>query len=157
MLIFSAYPLQAPETILHRLGANEAPPAIVSIFLGDELCDVLKSIENDTFFSNKHMQYRWISSKGTSALHKGYHRQKPYYHLHLLKQIWVPYVLGSASSQTWTSYWIPLLQRFLQNSAQLLRMFRKKESSDWYVLLKKTIEEHKRIIFNGNGYTDRPR
>ena len=36
----------------HRLGANEAPPAIVSIFLGDELTDVLKSIENDTFFSN---------------------------------------------------------------------------------------------------------
>ena len=32
----------------HRLGANEAPPAIVSIFLGDELTDVLKSIENDT-------------------------------------------------------------------------------------------------------------
>ena len=34
----------------HRLGANEAPPAIVSIFLGDELTAVLDSIENDTFF-----------------------------------------------------------------------------------------------------------
>ena len=60
----------------HRLGANEAPPAIVSIFLGDELTDVLKSIENDTFFSNSTDGYR---SKGTSALHKGYHRQKPYF------------------------------------------------------------------------------
>ena len=34
----------------HRLGANEAPPAIISIFLGDELTAVLDSIENDTFF-----------------------------------------------------------------------------------------------------------
>lgn len=34
----------------HRLGGNEAPPAIVSIFLGDELTEVLKSIENDTYF-----------------------------------------------------------------------------------------------------------
>ena len=35
----------------HRLGANEAPPAIVSIFIGDELTEVLKSIEEDKFFS----------------------------------------------------------------------------------------------------------
>lgn len=34
----------------HRLGANEAPPAIVSIFLGDELTEILKSIENDTSY-----------------------------------------------------------------------------------------------------------
>ena len=34
----------------HRLGGNEAPPAIVSIFLGDELTAVLKSIEEDTYF-----------------------------------------------------------------------------------------------------------
>ena len=34
----------------HRLGANEAPPAVVSIFLGDELTEVLKAIENDEFF-----------------------------------------------------------------------------------------------------------
>ncbi len=37
----------------HRLGANEAPPAIISIFLGDELTAVLDSIENDTFFGNR--------------------------------------------------------------------------------------------------------
>ena len=36
----------------HRLGANEAPPAIVSIFLGEELTGVLESIENDTYFPN---------------------------------------------------------------------------------------------------------
>ena len=36
----------------HRLGANEAPPAVVSIFLGDELTEVLKSIENDTYFTS---------------------------------------------------------------------------------------------------------
>ena len=37
----------------HRLGGNEAPPAIVSIFLGDELTAVLESIENDTFFGKQ--------------------------------------------------------------------------------------------------------
>ena len=36
----------------HRLGGNEAPPAIVSIFLGDELTAVLKSIEEDTYFDD---------------------------------------------------------------------------------------------------------
>ena len=36
----------------HRLGANEAPPAVVSVFLGDELTEVLKSIENDTYFTS---------------------------------------------------------------------------------------------------------
>ncbi|MFR5622130.1 MAG: glutamine synthetase III, partial [Blautia caecimuris] len=36
----------------HRLGANEAPPAVVSIFLGDELTDVLRAIENDEYFSS---------------------------------------------------------------------------------------------------------
>lgn len=44
----------------HRLGGNEAPPAIVSIFLGDELTAVLESIENDTFFG-KQKKYSWIS------------------------------------------------------------------------------------------------
>ena len=47
----------------HRLGANEAPPAIVSIFLGDELTDILKSIENDTFFNNKHAVQMDIGAK----------------------------------------------------------------------------------------------
>ena len=37
----------------HRLGGNEAPPAIVSIFLGDELNAVLESIENDTYFGRQ--------------------------------------------------------------------------------------------------------
>ncbi len=37
----------------HRLGANEAPPAIVSIFLGDELTEVLKAIENDQYFNGQ--------------------------------------------------------------------------------------------------------
>ena len=37
----------------HRLGANEAPPAIMSIFLGDELTDIIESIENGTFYQEK--------------------------------------------------------------------------------------------------------
>ena len=44
----------------HRLGGNEAPPAIVSIFLGDELTAVLESIENDTSSENR-KRYSWIS------------------------------------------------------------------------------------------------
>ena len=48
----------------HRLGANEAPPAVVSIFLGDELTDVLRAIENDEYFSSH--GYR---CQGTSAFH----------------------------------------------------------------------------------------
>ena len=47
----------------HRLGANEAPPAVVSVFLGDELTEVLKSIENDEYFAGSRAVQMDIGAK----------------------------------------------------------------------------------------------
>ena len=54
----------------HRLGANEAPPAVVSVFLGDELTEVLKSIENDEYFAGSRAVQMDIGAKSTSTFCK---------------------------------------------------------------------------------------
>ncbi len=66
----------------HRLGANEAPPAIISIFLGDQLEDILKSIENDTFF-NTHAVQVDITGVKYFRISKRCDRETVLHHLHL--------------------------------------------------------------------------
>ena len=63
----------------HRLGGNEAPPAIVSIFLGDELSAVLQSIENDTYFGKQEKNPDEYRRYGTASFHKRQYGQKPYF------------------------------------------------------------------------------
>ena len=95
----------------HRLGANEAPPAIVSIFLGDELTDVLKSIENDTFFNNKNAVQMDIGAKVLPHFTKDTtdrNRTSPFAFTGNKFEF---RMLGSAAS--------------VANPAQLLKMFRK--------------------------------
>ena len=76
----------------HRLGANEAPPAVVSIFLGDELTEVLKAIENDEFFVGHGAVQMDIGAKVLPHFVKRQHRQKPYFTVRIhRKQIRVPY------------------------------------------------------------------
>ena len=140
----------------HRLGANEAPPAIVSIFLGDELTDVLKSIENDTFFSNKHAVQMDIGAKVLPHFIKDTtdrNRTSPFAFTGNKFEF---RMLGSAASVA--------NPNIVLNTAvaEVLRQFYdelKDVAADEmekavHELLKKTISEHKRIIFNGNGYTD---
>ncbi len=140
----------------HRLGANEAPPAIVSIFLGDELTDVLKSIENDTFFSNKHAVQMDIGAKVLPHFIKDTtdrNRTSPFAFTGNKFEF---RMLGSSSSVA--------NPNIILNTAvaESLRQFYEKlkdvpadeMESAVYELLKQTIIDHKRVIFNGNGYTD---
>ena len=76
----------------HRLGANEAPPAVVSIFLGDELTEVLKAIENDEFFAGHSAVQMDIGAKVLPHFVKRQYRQKPYFTICIYrKQIRIPY------------------------------------------------------------------
>ena len=140
----------------HRLGANEAPPAIVSIFLGDELTDVLKSIENDTFFSNKHAIQMDIGAKVLPHFIKDTtdrNRTSPFAFTGNKFEF---RMLGSAASVANPNIVLntAVAEVLAEFSAALKDVPEEEMESAVHALLKKTIEEHKRIIFNGNGYTD---
>ena len=140
----------------HRLGANEAPPAIVSIFLGDELTDVLKSIENDTFFDNKHAVQMDIGAKVLPHFIKDTtdrNRTSPFAFTGNKFEF---RMLGSAASVANPNIVLntAVAEVLAEFSAALKDVPEEEMESAVHALLKKTIEEHKRIIFNGNGYTD---
>ena len=140
----------------HRLGANEAPPAIVSIFLGDELTDVLKSIENDTFFSNKHAVQMDIGAKVLPHFIKDTtdrNRTSPFAFTGNKFEF---RMLGSAASVANPNIVLntAVAEVLAEFSAALKDVPEEEMESAVHALLKKTIKEHKRIIFNGNGYTD---
>ena len=140
----------------HRLGANEAPPAIVSIFLGDELTDVLRSIENDTFFSNKHAVQMDIGAKVLPHFIKDTtdrNRTSPFAFTGNKFEF---RMLGSAASVANPNIVLntAVAEVLAEFSASLKDVPEEEMESAVHALLKKTIKEHKRIIFNGNGYTD---
>ena len=140
----------------HRLGANEAPPAIVSIFLGDELTEVLKSIESDEFFVGHGAVQMDIGAKVLPHFVKDNtdrNRTSPFAFTGNKFEF---RMLGSSSSVA--------NPNIILNTAvaEVLSQFAEKlkdvpaEEMDTAVhnLLKETIIAHKRVIFNGNGYTD---
>ena len=140
----------------HRLGANEAPPAIVSIFLGDELTDILKSIENDTFFNNKHAVQMDIGAKVLPHFTKDTtdrNRTSPFAFTGNKFEF---RMLGSAASVANPNIVLntAVAEVLSEFSAALKDVPQEEMESAVHALLKKTIEDHKRIIFNGNGYTD---
>ena len=140
----------------HRLGANEAPPAIVSIFLGDELTDILKSIENDTFFNNKHAVQMDIGAKVLPHFTKDTtdrNRTSPFAFTGNKFEF---RMLGSAASVANPNIVLntAVAEVLSEFSAALKDVSEEEMESAVHALLKKTIEDHKRIIFNGNGYTD---
>ena len=140
----------------HRLGANEAPPAIVSIFLGDELTAVLKSIENDTYFDQSpaiqmetgaHVLPHFI--KDTTDRN----RTSPFAFTGNKFEF---RMLGSSLSVSGPN---TVLNTAV---AESLSQFAERLSSvpeghldhEVHELIKDTIKAHKKVIFNGNGYTD---
>ena len=140
----------------HRLGANEAPPAVVSIFLGDELTEVLKAIENDEFFAGHGAVQMDIGAKVLPHFVKDNtdrNRTSPFAFTGNKFEF---RMLGSSSSVA--------NPNIILNTAvaEVLHQFYEElkdvpaENMDTAVheLLKKTVIDHKRVIFNGNGYTD---
>ena len=142
----------------HRLGANEAPPAVVSIFLGDELTEVLKAIENDEFFAGHSAVQMDIGAKVLPHFVKDNtdrNRTSPFAFAFTGNKFEFR-MLGSSSSVA--------NPNIILNTAvaESLRQFYEKlkdvpadeMESAVHELLKQTIIDHKRVIFNGNGYTD---
>ena len=140
----------------HRLGANEAPPAVVSIFLGDELTEVLKAIENDEFFTGHGAVQMDIGAKVLPHFVKDNtdrNRTSPFAFTGNKFEF---RMLGSSSSVANPNIILntAVAEVLHQFSEELKDVPADKMDTAVHELLKKTIIDHKRVIFNGNGYTD---
>lgn len=138
----------------HRLGANEAPPAVVSIFLGDELNGVLEAIENDTPYACTEKTQMKL---GVNVLPKfnrdttDRNRTSPFAFTGNKFEF---RMLGSSNS-------IACANIMLNSAvAESLKIYadRLEKAEDFesalHEMIRKTIKDHKHIIFNGNGYDD---
>ncbi len=142
----------------HRLGANEAPPAILSVFLGDMLTDIFDQVESGGAKTTKHGGYLDI---GASVLPKlprdagDRNRTSPFAFTGNKFEF---RAVGSTQNVALpgTCLNVAVAESLDSMAAELESRIGKGESLEDAVgaLLKKTIKAHKRIIFNGNGYSD---
>jgi len=138
----------------HRLGANEAPPAIVSIFLGDELTVILESLENGTDYHN--MERRQMEIGVTALPHfpkdtTDRNRTSPFAFTGNKFEF---RMLGSTFSISGPNIVLnTVVAEVLRQFADILEKSTDFKS-DLASLIKNTFHKHKRIIFNGNNYSD---
>ena len=138
----------------HRLGANEAPPAVISVFLGDELTGILEAIETDTAYCGVEKKKMKL---GVDVLPRflrdttDRNRTSPFAFTGNKFEF---RMLGSSNS-------IACANIMLNTAvAESLRLFADElERADdlpaaLHDLIQRTVKAHKRIIFNGNGYDD---
>ncbi len=138
----------------HRLGANEAPPAIISVFLGDELSAILDAIENDTPYAGTEKKIMKLGVDILPAFPRDTtdrNRTSPFAFTGNKFEF---RSLGSSNSIACAN--------IMLNSvvAESLKIYadRLEGAEDFektlHEMIKKTIKDHKRILFNGNGYDD---
>ncbi|MDR1002296.1 MAG: glutamine synthetase III [Oscillospiraceae bacterium] len=138
----------------HRLGANEAPPAVVSIFLGEELTEILTAIENDALYTGKDKVLMEIGATVLPHFPKDTtdrNRTSPFAFTGNKFEF---RMLGSTHSIAGPNIALnTIVAEELSQFADILEA-----SSDFKAdlnkLIKDTIKNHKRILFNGNGYDD---
>ena len=139
----------------HRLGANEAPPAVVSIFLGDELTAILDAIENDSPYS---ASQKTTMKTGVHALPKfprdttDRNRTSPFAFTGNKFEFRMP---GSQQSIADCNVMLnTAVAESLKQFADVLESADDFETA-LHELVKSTVRDHKRIIFNGNGYDEK--
>ncbi len=138
----------------HRLGANEAPPAIISVFLGDELTAILDAIKNDAPYQGKEKE---VMKLGVHALPRfskdttDRNRTSPFAFTGNKFEF---RSLGSSNSIACCNIMLnAAVAESLKQYADRLEGAANFED-ELHDLIKDTIKKHERILFNGNGYTD---
>ena len=138
----------------HRLGANEAPPAILSMFLGDELTEILDAIEEDRAYSGKEKELMKIGAHVLPKFPKDTtdrNRTSPFAFTGNKFEFRMP---GSSSSIAGSNIVLnTVVADELKQFADVLEVAPDLPSA-LHAIIKDTIHQHKRIIFNGNGYDD---
>ncbi|MBQ4347127.1 MAG: glutamine synthetase III, partial [Firmicutes bacterium] len=138
----------------HRLGASEAPPAIISMFLGDELTNILEAIAGDNEYYKNFKKEMALGVNILPTIFKDTtdrNRTSPFAFTGNKFEFRMP---GSSLSISGPN--------FVMNTivAEELRIFAdelesaKDFESSLHELIRKTIIEHRRIIFNGNNYSE---
>ena len=138
----------------HRLGANEAPPAIVSMFLGDELSEILQCLEEGKPYGIHEKQKMQIGVTVLPEFNKDTtdrNRTSPFAFTGTKFEF---RMLGSSESIACANVFLntAVAEELCQFADELEKS--KDFQKDIQALVLKTIKEHKRIIFNGNGYDD---
>lgn len=139
----------------HRLGANEAPPSIISMFLGEELTEILESIERDESYDAKE---KTIMKVGVHVLPRfakdttDRNRTSPFAFTGNKFEF---RALGSAASISGPN--IVLNTTVAESLKQFADELEAADNFDdsLHELIKRTIKEHKKILFSGNGYDDK--
>ncbi len=138
----------------HRLGANEAPPAIVSMFLGDELTEILEAIDNETAYQGREKHEMEIGVTVLPHFPKDTtdrNRTSPFAFTGNKFEF---RMLGSAFSIAGPNIVLnTAVAEVLREFADILENA-EDFKSELSALIKKSIREHKRIIFNGNNYSE---
>ncbi len=138
----------------HRLGAQEAPPAIVSMFLGEELTEILESIERDEDYDNKEKEMLKVGVHVLPRFPKDSTDRNRTSPLAFTGNKFEFRMLGSSASVAGPNTTLnTAVAEVLKNFADELENAEDFENS-LHKLIKGVIKNHKRIIFNGNGYDD---
>lgn len=138
----------------HRLGANEAPPAIISIFLGDQLTNILQAIENDDSYTEDANDRMRVGIDILPKIKKDStdrNRTSPFAFTGNRFEFRMP---GSSASIAGCN--IMLNTAVADVLSEMADILEKADDFDAMLhnLIKETYKKHKRIIFNGNGYDD---
>ena len=138
----------------HRLGANEAPPAVVSIFLGDELTEILEALEKDAPYGAKEKELMRVGVHTLPKFPKDTtdrNRTSPFAFTGNKFEF---RMLGSSASVSGPNTMLnTAVAEALKQFADELENANDFETA-LHELIKRVISKHKRIIFNGNGYDD---
>ena len=138
----------------HRLGANEAPPAVLSVFLGDELTAVLEAIENDKPYSGKKKSQLKLGVDVLPLFQKDTtdrNRTSPFAFTGNKFEF---RMLGSSNSIACANIMLnAAVAESLKQYADRLEGVEDFNTA-LHLMIKKTIKDHKRIVFNGNGYDE---
>ena len=138
----------------HRLGANEAPPAVISIFLGEELNGILEAIENDAPYTGVEKKQMKLGVDVLPRFNRDTtdrNRTSPFAFTGNKFEF---RMLGSSNSIACANI---MLNSSVAESLKIYADELEKSTdfeNDLHKLIQTTIKEHKRIIFNGNGYDD---
>ncbi|NYB75608.1 glutamine synthetase III [Sedimentibacter hydroxybenzoicus DSM 7310] len=138
----------------HRLGGNEAPPAIISVFLGDELASVLESIEGDVAYDKEYKMEMAIGVDAIPVIPKDTtdrNRTSPFAFTGNKFEF---RMVGSKLSIAGPN--LVLNTIVAEELSQFADILEKADNFNEVLsyLIKDTIKNHKRIIFNGNNYSD---
>lgn len=139
----------------HRLGANEAPPAIISIFLGEQLTSILESIAHGDTFNSTPSSVLQMGVETLPKLQKDSSDRNRTSPFAFTGNKFEFRMIGSSASIATANYVLNTI------AADTLMQFadRLEQAKDFdgeiRAIIRETIEEHGRIIFNGNNYTEK--